>query len=122
MSAQKLIGKELFEEETNRSSNEMLEIMEFMKHNGVPLTDNQAKGILILQEHGLEDIAEFALAVRPEMTPTKKYFTLIDKFTMADKIKGTAKLGNILKAQVTNPNNSVPQLGEAKGMRERDLR
>ncbi|MOA69346.1 hypothetical protein D3C78_1974790 [compost metagenome] len=40
------------------------------------------------------------------MTPTSKLFKLIDKLTLADRIKGNAKLSNLLKANA-NPANSV---------------
>jgi len=101
----------------------MLQLLEFMKTNGVPLTEDQTAGIFLLNEMGLGDIGLYANSMRPEMTPTKKFFDLVNKITLADRIKGTAKLDKLLKAQVPNPNNTMPNGDiQAKALREKDLK
>lgn len=121
-----LISRDIFEDSQN-NSNEMHELLSFVKDNGVPLTENQVEGMFLLNlmddgENGLSDIANYANAVRPLMTPTKLYYDLVNKITLADRIKGTAKLGNILKAQVANPNNNIPSSElQPKAMKEKEL-
>lgn len=91
--------------ETN-DDNEMIQVLDFVKKNGVPLTRSQAIGSFMLQEFGLDDIAGFVQTIRMQMTPTDKYFRMTDKLTLADRIKGNAKLSNLLKANA-NPANQV---------------
>jgi hypothetical protein len=100
----------LTDELLNSSSNETVEILEFIKKNGVPLTDHQVRAVFMLNELELGDIADFALSVRPLLTSTKKYFEIVNKLTLADRIKGNAKLSSILKANA-NPANAVNQKG-----------
>jgi hypothetical protein len=119
-----LAFKDLMEEDKEDHQNELLELLEFTKQNGVPLTDDQVKAAFILNEFGLSDIAQFAFSIRPELTPTKKFFKLIDKITLADRIKGNAKLANLLKANVPNPNQQLPSAAEyqPKALRKSELR
>lgn len=106
---QDLMIKDLMEEEKeDQQGNELLELLEFTKQNGVPLTDDQVKGMFFLNEIGMNDIANYAMAIRPELTPTKKFFKLVDKLTLADRIKGNAKLGNLLKANMASPSQNIP--------------
>lgn len=121
-----LITKDIFED-TQSNGNEMYELLDFVKENGVPLTENQVEAMFLLNlmddgENGLNDIGLFANAVRPLMTPTKLYYDMINKITLADRIKGTAKLGNILKAQVANPSQNIPSSElKPKALKEKDL-
>lgn len=121
-----LISKDIFEEAQN-NGNEMHELLEFVKENGVPLTENQVEAMFLLNmmddgTNGLNDIGLYANAVRPLLTPTKLYYDLVNKITLADRIKGTAKLGNILKAQVANPSNNIPSSElQPKAMKEKEL-
>jgi hypothetical protein len=92
---QSLLTKMLLEQKSD--DNETLQVLEFIKDNGVPLTPDQAKGIFLLQEMGMPDIANYVINVRTTMTPIKKFFEIVDKLTLANRIKGTAKLGNILR-------------------------
>lgn len=123
VNVQSIIEQDIFEDDKN-SNNDMLELLHFTKNNSVSLTEDQVKAIFLLNEFGLSDIGEFANGVRPLLTPQKSYFDLINKITLADRIKGTAKLDKILKAQVANPNNSMPNASEfqPKAMRESELR
>jgi hypothetical protein len=104
MTVQDLIQKELLTE--NSDDNETLQIMEFMRDNGVPITNFQASGMFLLRENGIEDLANYVMNVRQHMTPTKKFFELVSKLTLADRIKGNAKLSGILKANA-NPANAL---------------
>ncbi|MBK5482939.1 hypothetical protein JFV29_13860 [Peribacillus sp. TH16] len=122
VNVQDLISQDMFEKKDS-GGNDMLEVLQFTKENGVPLTEDQVKAWFILNENGLEDIAMFANAVRPHMTPMKKIFDMVNKITMADRIRGTAKLDKILKASVSNPNQSMPSANDvqAKALKEKDL-
>lgn len=122
INVQDLISQDMFERKDS-GGNDMLEVLEFTKNNGVPLTEDQVKAWFLLNENGLEDIAMFANAVRPQMTPLKKIFEMVNKITMADRIRGTAKLDKILKAQVSNPNQAMPNPNDlqAKALKEKDL-
>jgi hypothetical protein len=87
---------------------DMRDVLEFMKKNGVPLTTNQVKGITLLsmlsdEYNDFNDLQQHILSFRPEMTSTKKYFETINKITLGDRIKGHAKLGNLLKASTSTP-------------------
>lgn len=104
--------KDLFEEDNENTGNELLELLEFTKLNGVPLTDDQVKASFLLSEMGMKDIANYAIAIRSELTPTKKFFKLIDKITLADRIKGNAKLSNLIKAQVASPSGMMPSAND----------
>lgn len=121
---QDLISQDIFQSSNDNGHNDLLEILEFTKNNGVPLTEDQVKAWFLLYENGLEDISLFVNAARPMMTPTKKIFDMVNKITLADRIKGTAKLDRILKAQVANPNNTVPNANDyqPKALREKDLK
>ncbi|HER2162488.1 TPA: hypothetical protein VJS59_001583 [Streptococcus pyogenes] len=122
VNVQDLISQDMFEKKDS-GGNDMLEVLQFTKENGVPLTEDQVKAWFLLNENGLEDIALFANAVRPQMTPMKKIFDMVNKITMADRIRGTAKLDKILKASVSNPNQSMPSANDvqAKALKEKDL-
>lgn len=104
MTVQELIQKELMQEQPEQ--NETLEILEFVKHNGVPLTDHQAQGLMILNAYGINDVANYVLNIRKQMTPVKRFFDMVNKLTLADRIKGNAKLAGILKANA-NPANTL---------------
>lgn len=109
ISVQDLLTKELLE--SSNDENEMLQLLTFLKDNGVPITNEQASAIYMLQEFGVGDLTSYVLNIRQHMTPTKKYYDLVNKLTLADRIKGNAKLSGILKANA-NPNNM--QMGGAK--------
>jgi len=99
---QDLIQRELMDSKSEE--NEMLQLLEFTRDNGVPLTPQQAAAIFILRENEIDDLANYVLHVRTKMTPIRKFFDLISKLTLADRIKGNAKLSGILKANA-NPAN-----------------
>jgi hypothetical protein len=124
MNVTELAFKDLMEEDTEKNENELLELLEFYRYNGVPLTEQQVKATMILNEYGLKDIALFANEVRPLMTKPKMFMKLIEKITLADRIKGNAKLSNLLKANVASTSQQMPNASEyqAKALRKSELR
>ncbi|MNC30923.1 hypothetical protein D3C81_1001750 [compost metagenome] len=100
---QEIMIKELLE---TGDDNEMIQALEFVRNQGVPLTNMQAAGQFLLVEAGITDVFTYVTTVRKMMTPVKLYYRLIDKLTLADRIKGNAKLSNLLKANA-NPANGV---------------
>lgn len=97
--------------------NEMIQVLDFVRKNGVPLTQDQARGMFLLKEFGLDDIALFAETVRTQMTPVDRYFRMTDKLTLADRIKGNAKLSGLLKANANPANNVGVPMGIEKGVK-----
>lgn len=95
VTVQTLLNKMLLEQKNDE--NETLQILDFIRENGVPITTEQAKAMFLLQEMGLSDMANYVINVRSMMTPVKKYFEMTNKLTLADRIKGNAKLQNVLK-------------------------
>jgi hypothetical protein len=94
---------ELMEDDFNKSDNQLLDLVDYTRIHGVPISEEQAQASFILLENGLGDVAKYAFGLRPSMTPTKKLFDMVNKVTLADRIKGNAKLSNIVKASVSNP-------------------
>ena len=109
MSVQDLMTKELLQDDTD--NNEMVELLEFIRFNGVPLTGDQAKAMFILKENGMMDLANYVHNIRQHMTPSKKFFDFVNKLTLADRIKGNAKLSGILKANANPANGAMPTTG-----------
>ncbi|HHT7125756.1 hypothetical protein OWP19_27185 [Bacillus cereus] len=107
-----------FYEENNEEveNNEMLELLYFMQQNGVPLRNEQVKAMFLMQEMGVGDIAKFMVDMKPKVTPFQRFFELINKITLADRIKGNAKLSGLIKAQVASANGVMPEMN--KHMRE----
>ena len=107
-----------FYEENNEEveNNEMLELLYFMQQNGVPLRNEQIKAMFLMQEMGVGDIAKFMVDMKPKVTPFQRFFELINKITLADRIKGNAKLSGLIKAQVASANGVMPEMN--KHMRE----
>ncbi len=110
-----------FYEENNEEveNNEMLELLYFMQQNGVPLKNEQVKAMFLMQEMGVGDIAKFMVDMKPKVTPFQRFFELINKITLADRIKGNAKLSGLIKAQVASANGVMPEMN--KQMREQQL-
>jgi hypothetical protein len=122
LTVQDIINSDIFEKNTNTTS-DMVELLEFVRVNATPLTNNQVEAMFLLNEFGLEDIARYMNNVRPFVTPKKNYYDMVSKITLADRIKGTAKLKDIMKSQVPST-EQVPNPNEfkAKPMRESELR
>lgn len=104
------------DDEEEIEKNEMLELLHFIKDSGVPLKNEQVEGMFLLQESGVGDIARFMVDIKPKVTPFQRFFELINKITLADRIKGNAKLSGLIKAQVASANGVMPEM--SKHMRE----
>lgn len=100
---QEIMIKELLEVSDD---NEMIQALDFVRQNGVPLSAMQVAGTYQLIDAGITDVFTFINSARKLMTPVSRFYKLIDKLTLADRIKGNAKLSNLLKANA-NPANSV---------------
>lgn len=100
------VATEDFLTEDSQDSNETLQLLEFYQHNAVALTHDQLTAMMILKENKLDDLIEFALAARSHVTPASIFNKVIDKLTMADRIKGNAKLSHLMKANA-NPANGA---------------
>ncbi|XNJ14905.1 hypothetical protein H0242_31545 (plasmid) [Bacillus thuringiensis serovar sumiyoshiensis] len=114
---QEVMVSDFYEEDKEEvENNEMLELLHFMQENGVPLRNEQVKAMFLMQEMGVGDIAKFAVDMKPKVTPFQRFFELINKITLADRIKGNAKLSGLVKAQVASANGVMPEM--QKHMRE----
>lgn len=111
---QEVMIEELLE---SSDDNEMIQVLEFIRKNGVPLTQDQAIASFMLSEYELDDIPVFVQSIRSQMTPTTKYFKMTDKLTLADRIKGNAKLSNLLKANANPANAGGVPMGIEKGVK-----
>lgn len=107
-----------FDDEVN-TSNETLELLDFFKHNSVPLTETQTMALFQLQENGLDDVANYIFNIRSHMAKPSFFYKLVDKLTLANRIKGNAKLKDILKANA-NPANGLSQY-QMQGMNKKEI-
>lgn len=104
------------------TSNETIDMMSFLRESGTPLTKAQVESFLLLKECGLDDIANYAYNARRTVTPVSLFFKLLDKLTLADRIKGNAKLSHLLKANANPANGALkPEDMQAKGMSSREI-
>jgi hypothetical protein len=114
---QEVMVSDFYEEDKEEvENNEMLELLHFMQQNGVPLKGEQVQAMFLMQEMGVGDIAKFMVDMKPKVTPFQRFFELINKITLADRIKGNAKLSGLVKAQVASANGVMPEM--QKHMRE----
>ncbi|HFK1690999.1 hypothetical protein [Bacillus sp. B4-WWTP-NA-D-NA-NA] len=113
---QETMIEEFYEDEEEVNNNEMLELLHFMQQNGVPLKSEQVQAMFLMREMGVGDIAKFMVDMKPKVTPFQRFFELINKITLADRIKGNAKLSGLIKAQVASANGVMPEM--QKHMRE----
>lgn len=106
---------------SEESSNETLDLMHFLRDAGTPLTKDQIEAIMLLEENELGDIANFAYNARRLVTPVSLFYKLLDKLTLADRIKGNAKLSHLLKASANPTNGIKADEKEAKGMKMKEI-
>lgn len=111
---QDIMTSELLE---SSSDNEMIEVLDFIRMHGVPLTTYQAQAMYQLAEAGLVDLAQHIGSIRSQMTPVKRYYDMTNKLTLADRIKGNAKLGNLLKANANPANAAGVPMGIKDGVK-----
>lgn len=113
VSVQEVMISDFYEEDTEEvENNEMLELLHFMQQNGVPLKNEQVQAMFLMQEMGVGDIAKFMVDMKPKVTPFQRFFELINKITLADRIKGNAKLSGLIKAQVASANGVMPEMNK----------
>lgn len=103
---------------------ETVQLFHFMKNNAVPFSQDQKIAMLMLKENGLDDIANYAIQMRRESLPMRMYNKLLETLTMADRIKGTAKFSQLMKASMQgNPAQTVSAKDmQMKGMHKKDLK
>lgn len=111
-SVQDVMTKLLLEQ--SESDNDTVQIMEFVRDNGVPINNEQAEAILLLNEFGLNDISDYVQKVRVKMNPFRNFTKFLEMMTLAHRIKGSAKLDNVLK-QDANPGVNLNFDKAAKG-------
>lgn len=102
-------------------SNETVELLTFLRENSVPMTKHQLQAIFMLQENGLEDIANFAYNAKRVVTPSRMFFDMVSKLTLADRIKGNAKLSHLLKANANPAGSMKPEDVQAKSMSKKEI-
>lgn len=113
-SVQDLMTKVLLEQ--NDSDNDTVQIMEFVRDNAVPINNEQAEAIFLLKELELDDIAEYVQTIRKQMNPFRNFTKMVEMMTLAHRIKGSAKLDNVLK-QDANPGINLNTEKAARGGR-----
>lgn len=120
-SVQDILIQDLLQTSESKS-NETIELFNFMKESGTPLTQAQIESFMLLREYGLDDIADFAYNARRSVTPASLFFKILDKLTMADRIKGNAKLSHLFKANANPANGALrPEEVQAQGMSRREI-
>ena len=121
--AQSLFNSEFLEKKES-NSNETLDLLNFMKNESVHLTQQQLTGMMFLNEMGLTDISETVMKAKAFVTPVEILHKTIDKLTMADRIKGNAKLSHLMKTDgsVANPAKQLKASDvQAQGMSTREI-
>ena len=119
---QDLLTGDLLHIADDAGKNETVEILEFMRDYSVPLTESQFVAMLMLQENDLTDIANFAYNGRRLVAPKRTYFDLISKLTLADRIRGNAKLSHLLKANANPANGALTAKDlQAQGMSKKEI-
>ncbi|WP_199187135.1 hypothetical protein, partial [Trinickia caryophylli] len=73
---QEFMIKELLEVSDD---NEMMQVLDFVKQNGVPLSSSQVAGAFLLSEAGIMDVFPFINASRKLMTPMERVYRMVDK-------------------------------------------
>lgn len=113
---------DLLEVDEGKGKNETVELLEFMRDNSVAMSEKQVSAFFLLSENGLEDIANFAYNSRKAVTPYKRFTDVISKLTLADRIKGNAKLSHLLKANANPAGEALkPKDVQAQGMSKKEI-
>lgn len=118
--AQEILTSELLEDD-EQGSNETLELFKFMRDNSTKLSDSQVQAMLLLNENGLSDISSYMMESKRTVTPVTIYYKILDKLTMADRIKGNAKLSHLMKASANPAEGIKSQDLQAQGMSRREI-
>lgn len=118
---QDLLISDLLETGDEVQPSETVALMDFYRNNA-PLTQDQVKASFLLQEMGLADIAVYAQEQRKRVTPFKVFNDVLSKLTLADRIKGNAKLSHLLKANANPAGTALkPEDVQAKPMKKSEI-
>lgn len=101
---QEFLSRDLYDNDLN-SDYELESLLNFIRLNTVPFSSDQIKAIFLLNEFGLGDIGRYLNAMRGHMVVKKDYLAFVDSLTLGNRVKGTAKLEQILKS--TNSNADI---------------
>lgn len=97
------VYKDDFLEDNTENSNATINVFDFLRREGTPLSHSQMNAMMLLSENGLDDIA-LKIADNRKYTMTKAdYDETLGKMTLADRIKGTAKMSHLVKEGMANP-------------------
>lgn len=111
---QDILNEDLFEVSDD---SEDLKILEFMRKNGVPMTQQQTIAAFQLEQNGLGHLAEYVINARPFMTPVSRYYKMTEKRTLGDRIKGNMKLSSLLKANQQQASTQGVPMGISQGVK-----
>ena len=121
---QDLLQQEFFKESSKVDNDMVLNLM-FFRNFATKLSNDQIKGLFYLKSLGsdFDDIYQHVLMMRKETTPFKKFMKFINTITLADRIKGSAKLKDVLKSSVASPSTTVNMSElQPKELRESELK
>lgn len=119
---QDLLVSELLEVDDKKGKNETVELMEFVRDSSVSLTESQIAAYFLLRENGLGDIANFSYNAKRAVTPWKRFLDVLAKLTLADRIRGNAKLSHLLKASANPAGDALkPKDVQAQGMSKKEI-
>lgn len=104
MNVSDFLEKDLFDS-VSEQVYELESLLNFVFKNGVSLSNEQIKAIFLLREFDCGDIANFVFNARSFCSSNRDFLSIIDSVTMGDRIKGTAKLVDILKSSVSAPSS-----------------
>lgn len=103
---QEFLSRDLYDNDLN-SDYELESLLNFIRLNTVPFSSDQIKAIFLLNEFGLGDIGRYLNAMRGHMVVKKDYLAFVDSLTLGNRVKGTAKLEQILKSTSSKDNVKV---------------
>ena len=90
-------AKGLFDGLFKQAKTELVQGFEHLQDYVLPLTGRQIKGIALLRQLGMHHIADQALELRKTMAGPDAFLEFTDKLTLGDRIKGNARLANVVR-------------------------
>lgn len=112
---------DLLEIDKKEDSNETVQVLEFMRDNATPMSKDQLQGILLLNENDLGDLSNYVFGARKAMTPSRIFFEMVGKLTLADRIKGNAKMAHLMKASANPAGSMKSEDLQAQGMKRSEI-
>lgn len=104
------LEEDFFTNNKNGSGNDVVELLDFLRLHSTPLDNSHIEATFLLRTMSLDGVVDFSdlinhVLTMKQFTASKKdYFKMIDKLTLADRIRGNAKLSTILKQPTTSMN------------------